>query len=305
MLPLHGELPPAEQNRAVRPADRRKVILSTNVAETSVTIDGVVAVIDSGLARLAAHSPWSGLPTLQSGKISQASAIQRAGRAGRTRPGRALRLYTRHDFDSRRGLRAARDGPPGSGRAAAGAARAGRARARPASSWFEPPPAPALPAGEELLRRLGAVDARRRADRVGRELLRFPVHPRLARLLVEGERRGVGAEAAALAALIGERDIRERARFQYRGGRRAPAEEADADLLVRLDAFEQARRRPLLRATACGRWIWTAGRWRRWSGRAGSWPGPVRSTRAAAPAGRPRRWTRRWPWPRWRRSPTG
>ena len=88
--------------RAVRPAQQRKVILSTNVAETSVTIDGVVAVIDSGLARLAAHSPFSGLATLAVGKISQASAIQRAGRAGRTRPGRTLRLYTRHDFDSRR-----------------------------------------------------------------------------------------------------------------------------------------------------------------------------------------------------------
>jgi ATP-dependent helicase HrpB len=102
VLPLHGELPPAEQSRAVRPAAQRKVILSTNVAETSVTIDGVVAVVDSGLARIAAHSPWTGLPTLAIGKISQASAIQRAGRAGRTRPGRALRLYTRHDLESRR-----------------------------------------------------------------------------------------------------------------------------------------------------------------------------------------------------------
>jgi len=101
LLPLHGDLPPADQDRAVRRADRRKVIFSTNVAETSVTIDGVVAVIDGGLARTAGHSPWSGLPTLKVAKISQASATQRAGRAGRTRPGRCIRLYTRHDFESR------------------------------------------------------------------------------------------------------------------------------------------------------------------------------------------------------------
>jgi ATP-dependent helicase HrpB len=85
VLPLHGDLPIAEQARAVEPAGRRKVVLSTNVAETSVTIDGVTTVVDSGLMRLASHSPWSGLPTLTTAKISRASATQRAGRAGRTR----------------------------------------------------------------------------------------------------------------------------------------------------------------------------------------------------------------------------
>src|SRR5262249_58654286 len=78
------------------------VILATNVAETSVTIDGVVAVIDSGLARIARHSPWSGLPALQIEPVSRASCAQRAGRAGRTRPGRVIRLYTKHDHDGRR-----------------------------------------------------------------------------------------------------------------------------------------------------------------------------------------------------------
>src|SRR5262249_9103602 len=102
LLPLHGEMPLDEQARATRPADRRTVILSTNVPESSITIDGVVAVIDAGLARVATHSPWTGLPELAVAKISQASATQRAGRAGRTAPGRVLRLYTRHDFDTRR-----------------------------------------------------------------------------------------------------------------------------------------------------------------------------------------------------------
>ncbi|HZY06054.1 MAG TPA: helicase-related protein, partial [Anaeromyxobacteraceae bacterium] len=83
LLPLHGDLPPEEQDRAVRPGPRRKVILSTNVAETSVTIEGVTAVVDSGLARVASHSPWSGLPRLEVRKVSRASAAQRAGRAGR------------------------------------------------------------------------------------------------------------------------------------------------------------------------------------------------------------------------------
>ncbi len=102
VLPLHGDLPIAEQARAVEPAARRKVVLSTNVAETSVTIDGVTSVIDSGLVRLASHSPWSGLPTLTTVKISRASATQRAGRAGRTREGRVLRLFTKGDFEARR-----------------------------------------------------------------------------------------------------------------------------------------------------------------------------------------------------------
>src|SRR5213075_2239962 len=101
LVPLHGDLPSQEQDRALSPGRQRKVILSTNVAETSVTVPGVAAVVDSGLSRVAAHSPWSGLPSLTVAKISRASAAQRAGRAGRLGPGRAVRLYTRHDLDTR------------------------------------------------------------------------------------------------------------------------------------------------------------------------------------------------------------
>ncbi|MEO6599997.1 MAG: helicase-related protein, partial [Polyangiaceae bacterium] len=102
VLPLHGDLPIAEQARAVEPQKQRKVVLSTNVAESSVTVDGVTVVIDSGLARVAGYSPWSGLPTLALEPVSRASTTQRAGRAGRTRPGRVLRLYTKGDHESRR-----------------------------------------------------------------------------------------------------------------------------------------------------------------------------------------------------------
>lgn len=208
LLPLHGELPIEEQDRAVRPASRRKIILSTNVAETSVTIDGVVAVIDSGLARIASHSPWTGLSQLRVQKVSRASAVQRAGRAGRTRPGRCLRLYTQHDFEARPmaeepelrrlelsqtvlELRAAGFDPA-------------------AMPWLEPPTSPSLDAAQTLLRKLGALDEKLAATPVGRRMARMPIHPRLARLVVEADTRGAGREGALLAAMLGERALDER-----------------------------------------------------------------------------------------------
>ncbi len=101
LMPLYGDLSPAEQDRAVAPAVQRKIIFSTNIAESSITIDGVRAVIDSGLARVATDSPWTGLASLEVKRISKASAQQRAGRAGRTGPGRVIRLYTLDDFHHR------------------------------------------------------------------------------------------------------------------------------------------------------------------------------------------------------------
>jgi len=240
VLPLHGDLSPAEQHRAVSPAGRPKVILSTNVAETSVTIPGVVAVIDSGLARIASHSPWSGLSRLMVGKISQASAQQRAGRAGRTAPGQAYRLYPRHDFESRRPFEI-----PEIRRldlsealltlAALGVSDASR------FEWFEPPDAAALEAGSALLQKLAAVDDKGGLTDIGRRMLNFPAHPRLARLLVEGERRGVGEDAAALAALLSEGDISDEARARFGDARNRQASAEGADLLERLDRFAQAR----------------------------------------------------------------
>jgi ATP-dependent helicase HrpB len=240
LLPLHGDLSPAEQRRAVEPASRRKVILSTNVAETSVTIDGVVAVIDSGLARIASHSPWSGLSVLAVSKISQASAVQRAGRAGRTRPGRVQRLYTQSDFDSRRPYDLPEIARLDLGDALLTLAALG-GRDQDGFQWFEPPAALAVQAAHDLLRRLGALDGKGGLSDTGRWMLRFPVHPRLQRLIVEGERRGVGEEAAALAALVAEGDISDSARTRFAGlGSSAGAPEG-ADLLERLDRFQQAR----------------------------------------------------------------
>ena len=240
VLPLHGDLPPAEQQRAVRPADRPKIILSTNVAETSVTIPGVVVVIDAGLARIASHSPWSGLSRLAVGKISQASAIQRAGRAGRTAPGRALRLYPRHDFESRRPydipeIRRLDLSEALLTLAALGIGDASR------FDWFEMPDAASLEAATVLLQKLAAIDGKGGLTEVGRRMLRFPAHPRLARLLVEGERRGVGEDAAALAALLSEGDISDEAGARFGDARNRQGSREGADLLERLDRFGQAR----------------------------------------------------------------
>jgi ATP-dependent helicase HrpB len=240
VLPLHGELSPAEQRRAVTPAGQPKVILSTNVAETSVTIAGVVAVIDSGLARIASHSPWSGLPRLTIGKVSQASAIQRAGRAGRTAPGRALRLYPRHDFESRRAYEIPEIGRLDLSEALLSLAALG-VRDANRFAWFEAPGAVALEAASSLLRRLGAVDDHGGLTAVGRRMLPFPAHPRLARLLVEGERLGVGHEAAALAALLSEGDISDEARVRFVGAGAEREAREGADLLERLDRFARAQ----------------------------------------------------------------
>ena len=251
VMALHGEMPLPDQNRAVRPdpSGRRKVILSTNVAETSVTIDGVVAVIDSGLARVAGSSPWSGLPTLALAKISQSSAIQRAGRAGRTRAGRAYRLYTRHDFEMCRRHELAEVARTDLCETLL-ALRASGVRDLTTFGWFEAPPAAALQAAEELLARLGAVavsvanpggsERGAQLTDLGRRMLRFPVHPRLARLICEGEDRGVGREACIAAALVAERDIRERSRASFGGGARGAGAEGAADLLELVDLFKQA-----------------------------------------------------------------
>jgi ATP-dependent helicase HrpB len=233
---LHGELSSAEQDRAIRPGRKRKVILSTNVAETSVTIEGVAAVIDSGLARVAAHSPWSGLPTLKLAKISKASATQRAGRAGRTRAGTVLRLYTKADFEQR----PANDIPEIRRVDLADAALAlhgsGVVSLRD-FPFFEAPPPAALEAADHLLHLLGAVDSKGALTETGKRVMRFPVHPRQGRLLLEAERRGAAADGAALAALLGEREIRQEAR-----GRASKSTlSGPSDLLELLDRYKEGQ----------------------------------------------------------------
>jgi ATP-dependent helicase HrpB len=191
VLPLHGDLSPAEQDRAVSPAPRRKVILSTNVAESSITVEGVTAVIDSGVARMASDSPWTGLPTLDIARISKASATQRAGRAARTAPGRVIRLYTLDDFHRRRD----QDPPEILRRELSELCLTLRAMgiAHPRElDWLDAPPDAAVERAEELLERLGAT------GECARRMARFPLHPRLARMLIDDPGVEVCRAAAAL-----------------------------------------------------------------------------------------------------------
>lgn len=240
VLPLHGDLPIAEQARAVEPASRRKVVLSTNVAETSVTIDGVTTVVDTGLARQASYSPWSGLPTLTTAKISRASATQRAGRAGRTRAGRVLRLYTRGDFESRREHELPEIARADLSEALLALAGAGITEPE-ALGWLTPPPEAALAAARELLRFLGAVSAEGRISPLGRRLLGIPLHPRLARVVTRGEELGVASEACLAAALLSERDIRSDARLRLGpGAKRELGAGGPCDVLELMARFAEA-----------------------------------------------------------------
>jgi ATP-dependent helicase HrpB len=225
VLPLHGDLSPAEQDRAVAPTSQRKVILSTNVAESSVTIEGVTAVIDSGLARVAADSPWTGIPSLHVQRVSQASATQRAGRAGRTAPGHVIRLYTAEDFHRRPKA----DPPEILRRELSQTVLQLRAMKIENLEWLDPPPEAALAAANALLDRLGAT-----ADMAG-----LPLPPRLAKLLVEGAARGVPAKACAAAAVLS-------------AGERGSSNKQASDLLTLIESdwqpqtrrvFDQLRRR--------------------------------------------------------------
>jgi ATP-dependent helicase HrpB len=224
LLPLHGDQSPEEQDRAVGPSDRRKIILSTNVAESSITIEGVTAVIDSGVARVASHSPWSGLPVLQVSRISQASANQRAGRAGRTGPGCAIRLYPLEDFVRR----PAHDTPEIARADLAPVALlldALGAAGLDSLDWLDRPPAAAVEHAASLLSQLGATGA------LAREMARYPLHPRLSRLVVEARRRGVAEDGCAVAALLS-------------AGERLPARQEHAtrsDLLVLLESHWEPR----------------------------------------------------------------
>ncbi|HET7041579.1 MAG TPA: helicase-related protein, partial [Gemmatimonadales bacterium] len=236
VLPLYGDLPAEKQDEVLRPLSRRKVVLATNVAETSITIDGVTAVVDSGRVRRLRFDPATGLDRLEMGKVSRASADQRAGRAGRQAPGVCLRLWPAWEHAAL----PERETPEIARVDLAGPALQLLAWGEPdlaAFGWLEPPDLAALTAATLLLRQLGAIDDNG-VTALGRTMARLPVHPRLARLLVEGHRLGRTEEAALLAALLSERDPFPRG-VRGAGPRRA----SRSDLLDRLDALEAFERR--------------------------------------------------------------
>ena len=231
VLPLHGSLPFPQQVRAIQPADERKIILATNIAETSLTIPGVRTVIDSGLARQAVFDARRGLDQLLLTRISRASAVQRAGRAGRVAAGRCIRLWTAKeeaampDFDLPEIHRIDLS-------ATVLALHAWGKQDVLNFGWYERPQEKSLRAAERLLWMLGALE-NEHITPLGRRMMDLPVHPRLARLLIAAADEGLADEGATLAALLSEPEFAP-----------APPVQGPSDLLIRLDrgGGEQASR---------------------------------------------------------------
>ncbi len=230
VVPLYGQLDPREQDRAVLPAPpgRRKVVLATSIAETSLTIDGIRIVVDSGYRRAPAYDPATALTTLETRRVSRAAADQRRGRAGRTAPGICYRLWNEAQTAALEPF----DRPEILSADLAGLVLdlAAWGVTDPAAlAFLDPPPAPAWNEAMALLRGLGAVDAAGRITSAGRGLVRLPLHPRLAHMVLAAGAEGDATTAAELAVLLGERglggsdvDIAHRlARFRAERGPRA------------------------------------------------------------------------------------
>jgi ATP-dependent helicase HrpB len=261
VLGLYGSLPQAQQDRVFQPTGRRKVVLATSIAETSLTIEGVRVVVDGGLARVPRYSPRTGMTRLATVRVSRASADQRRGRAGRQAPGVCYRIWNAHEEPTflphavpeiletdlaplALELAAAGVGSPGD------------------LAWLDPPPAAALAQARSLLSQLGALDAAGQVTPHGRRLARFPLSPRLAHMVVRGRELGAGDTACELAALLGERDLlrpgdgRAEADLDLRlGVLRGTMERSDVDRGALWRVQEEARhcRRALERAGSGGR----------------------------------------------------
>jgi ATP-dependent helicase HrpB len=248
-LPLHGELTPADQDAAVSSGGGRKVIVATNVAETSLTINGVTGVIDSGLARIASFDPRRGINTLLIEKISRASADQRAGRAGRTAPGVCLRLWTERDH-ARRIPREAPEIHRVDLSEVLLTLKAAGFHSMDAIRWLDAPQAQALTRAETLLRDLGALDHEGEITPLGRRMLAFPTHPRYARMLLAAEEFGCVRAVALMAALTQSRPL------LLRTDRKTEEERQDlfggggSDFLVMARAFRWAEKNDF-RADRC------------------------------------------------------
>lgn len=222
VLPLHGDLPPAEQDRALRTAETRRVVLATSIAETSLTVPGVRIVVDGGWRRSPRLDPSTGLTRLTTLRISRAAADQRAGRAGREAAGVAIRVWSPA---LHRGLPAF-DRPEILEAELSGFALECAAWGTPMAqlSFQNPPPAGALASAAALLRDLGALDPDNRITDAGREMARIGAHPRLAAMMLAAGNAEQAALAAELAALLEERDP-------------LRAQDAPADIAARLSAI--------------------------------------------------------------------
>lgn len=275
VLPLHGELSARDQDAAVARYDRRKIVVATNVAETSLTIDGVRIVVDSGLARIARYDPHRGINTLLVEKISRASADQRAGRAGRTAPGRCVRLWTKREHEAR----PAQELPEVKRLDLAEVVltlKAGGVDDVRNFRWLEPPSLKALERAEALLLDLGALhypspepSPRERGEgrtsefprpaqrgggqgegrishitELGRRMLAFPMHPRYARMMLAAQERGCVRAVALIAALTQGRNllVRQAGRQVAESRDEFFGDEADSDFFILMRAYRYAER---------------------------------------------------------------
>ena len=206
LCPLHGELDLAAQRAAIEPAPKglRKVVLATNIAETSLTIDGVRVVIDAGLARVPRFDPGSGMTRLDTQRISRASATQRAGRAGRLEPGVCYRLWSEDQHAQLAAYGSAEILQADLAGLALQLARWGVAPEQ--LIWLDMPPSASYAQARQLLERLGALHGAKLTAH-GEAMAELPAHPRIAHLLIRGQDLGLAEMACDVAALLGERDI--------------------------------------------------------------------------------------------------
>ncbi len=244
VLPLHGELAAADQDAAVARYEQRKVIVSTNVAETSLTIDGVRVVIDAGQAKIARFDPYRGINTLLVERISRASAEQRAGRAGRTAPGRCVRLWTEREHHDR----PAQELPEVKRLDLAEVVltlKASGVEDVAKFRWLEAPEARSLERALTLLTDLGALDSAGAISPLGRRMLAFPAHPRYARMLLAAHELGCVPAVVQIAALTQGRGLLRRAEGKQMQQDRDAAlgESAESDFFLHLRALRFAEQR--------------------------------------------------------------
>jgi ATP-dependent helicase HrpB len=278
VLPLHGELPPTEQDAAVARYSQRKIVVSTNVAETSLTIDGVRIVVDSGLARIPRYDPFRGINTLLIERISRASADQRAGRAGRTAPGHCLRLWTQREHEAR----PAQELPEVKRLDLSEVVltlKASGVEDIHNFHWLQPPDRRSLERAESLLLDLGAVslsgsaraaraatdassvahanDSREAGESarearalptevtdLGRRMLAFPLHPRYSRMLLAAQEGGCVRAVALIAALTQGRELllRKQGRQVEESRGELLGEESESDFFILMRAWRYAQR---------------------------------------------------------------
>lgn len=232
LLPLYGDLPLEDQQQVLEPSSKRKIILATNVAETSLTIDGVKSVIDSGLVRVNMLDPRLGLNRLHLMKVSKASADQRAGRAARTAPGTCLRLWSEKEQQMLRDFETPEIARVELSQCLLQLFAWGEHNVKD-FPWFEPPPAPAVDQALLLLDRLDALD-HGMLTKLGKEMANLPLQPRIARLLIEGASLGQAKRAALCAALLSERDA-----FRRKDNTSKAEHHSESDVLDRLSAIER------------------------------------------------------------------